>query len=319
MKGNTDKAFMGNHYYPFGMVMAGISSKAAGGINNQYKYNCKELQNGEFSDGSGLEWTDYGARMYDNQIGRWHTPDPLSGLGRRWTPYNFSFNNPTRFIDFDGMWPGDFYDANGNKIGSDGIDDKKKYIVTDKNESKVIKKTNKSGGTTLTSDVSSAKLLPSDAALNESLSVLDRAERNGGKNEESSLVMKDGTALQGEKGETVDYGKDEYAGANLPDIPKGKSISDVEASIHSHPTKAEAVDDIIYGGNALEPTTTDRNTFKQYSTNIIVGPLGFPTGTRQGQSPININQSPNGIIIFNSQSVLQLQLTPRVVRKIASN
>ena len=92
-----------NSYYPFGMNIKGLTTRVtieeAKHPANEYLYNGKMFQ-----DELGLDWLDYGARMYDAVLGRWHNVDPLAELSRKFSPYTYCYNNPLRFIDPDGMY-----------------------------------------------------------------------------------------------------------------------------------------------------------------------------------------------------------------------
>ncbi|MFW5761644.1 MAG: RHS repeat-associated core domain-containing protein [Cyclobacteriaceae bacterium] len=60
-------------YYPFGMLQAGNSTNSGDPVGNKYLYNGKELE-----EDLGLQWYDYGARMYQADVGRWFAVDNKS-------------------------------------------------------------------------------------------------------------------------------------------------------------------------------------------------------------------------------------------------
>jgi RHS repeat-associated protein len=87
-------------YDPWGLALPALSG---GSSTNRLKYNGKEA-----ITEVGASVYDYGARLYDAQIGRWGVPDPLAELSRRFSPFVYGNNNPVRFIDPDGMNVEDF-------------------------------------------------------------------------------------------------------------------------------------------------------------------------------------------------------------------
>jgi RHS repeat-associated protein len=92
-----------SNYYPFGLKHKGyndVVSANGNSVAQGYKFGGMELQS-ELN----LEWYDFDARNYDVSIGRWMNLDPMSEEMRKHSPYNYAFNNPSYFIDPDGMMP----------------------------------------------------------------------------------------------------------------------------------------------------------------------------------------------------------------------
>ena len=74
----------------------------------------------ELNEELGLQWHDFDARNYDASLGRWMNIDPLADSFYDWSPYNFVYNNPLKFVDPTGMGPEWIDNGNGTYTAEEG-------------------------------------------------------------------------------------------------------------------------------------------------------------------------------------------------------
>jgi RHS repeat-associated protein len=106
------------HYYPFGLTMAGISSKVLKG--SLYPENKKKYNGIEFTDELDLNLYEAQLRSLDPQIGKWYQIDPKIENMEMWSPYVSNYDNPIRYNDFlgdSGISPISVRETDGDQTG----------------------------------------------------------------------------------------------------------------------------------------------------------------------------------------------------------
>jgi RHS repeat-associated protein len=128
-----------------------------------YLFNAKELD-----EKTGFYY--YGARYYDPKTSIWESVDPKADKFSGWSPYNYSFDNPVKYIDPDGMAPTDWVDKDGHKVYENG-----KYTQYATKEQKALGKALQQ---TETGKKQFDKLVNSDAKIQVNI-VTEKKDRTG--------------------------------------------------------------------------------------------------------------------------------------------
>ncbi len=103
-----------NHYYPFGLKIATISSIKAGDALNDGELKNKHQYQGDYSEfDDDLGWNDFALRSYDPQIGRWLQNDPYDEFS---SGYVGMGNDPVNSVDPTGGSVDDWF----KRLNEDG-------------------------------------------------------------------------------------------------------------------------------------------------------------------------------------------------------
>lgn len=267
-----------------------------------YRFTGKELDHL-----NSLNWYDFGARWYDVAgVPMWTSIDPLCEKYYNVSPYAYCAGNPVNYIDPDGRSMGDYYNTSGKQIGTDGLDDEKKYMVLDSDEQKLVK----AQETTSLGDLSSVIPVPSNQVLNAMETAFKKTEETG--REYGFRVGVNGTVTSLTGGTEKDLSNWDGPMAELR--AKGEYAA---YDVHTHP-----MGDSYNYGKAVPSPTDEQNVIKSSGQpSVVLGynekpPVFTPNVIGGSTSP----QFERGIGFYNSNGLISKPMSfsqfQRAVKRI---
>ncbi|QTY28296.1 RHS repeat-associated core domain-containing protein [Flavobacterium sp. CS20] len=225
-------------YLPFGEL---LTDEHLNSHNTRYKYNGKE-----FDQETGNYY--YGARYYNPKNSLWLSVDPLAEKYPSWSPYNYTMNNPVRYVDPTGMVVEDpIYGKNfwGNLkyLGDDGTNNGRVYFVSGQTKRDVKNAT--ANGEFYSGDLSSSdevSSIPSQMifSVDQSLqSTLSSNKENGGHSTFSSFETTQWDEGPAVTNRDLGDGRREVKGSVQPFVVDGDKLdidmSNLDVYYHIHP------------------------------------------------------------------------------------
>jgi RHS repeat-associated protein len=256
--------------------------------------------------------------QYDGRLGRRWNVDPVEKPN--FSSYGAFSNNPLVFIDPEGNT--DYYNSSGKWIGTDGNTNGINAMVTHSKVERKISRVSKKGKNFKAELPNGAFFkLPGNEVLMATVKVFEEQGKPHGIDESGGLhevaTFFDCNGLQSDylHGDDVLDADDVKRGDNHVmghETPAGFESGLV--SIHSHPTRTVIYPNIIggdhyFGSDASNPSKFDKDVFKLYDLNIIVGKTGLPKTEQIQENFGNMTRTyykesfrPDNAHFFNSNS-----------------
>ena len=251
-------------YYAGGSLLPG---RYSGGNSYRYGYQGSEKDD-EISGVEGAHITTF-FREFDTRLVRTWSVDPVF---QPWqSPYTSMDNNPIWFNDPLGNVAGDYYNEEGEHLGSDGVDDNKVYVaesVTKNKDGLVTDAQNSTElGVTHTEFATSANVVKHESSGNKEESLWIAHTANNAKDNNAIDYKKQNTTLN-----------DQLTDQNYSTTPASArtALSVSDASQSANNARAAVIDvhmggadptggAVLWDGDDFLRKGTSHNKFKEYS------------------------------------------------------